>query len=300
MSGPLSPYEFTYVINETTGYVVGQTDTTFDVQMNFESSLLGEYQETIYITFNDQSIIKDLDLNKMQTSEVSVEVPFQLIVISDEEKAAVSSQSSLSIISLILTFGTSTFIQVVLGGTIEATWLLLGTLQLMSLLPLLNMNLPVNFREFSKNLAVLNGEPQAIPNIFKGYYDSLDLVIEPFNPFFEMMNFKTNYLLLNAGRKVMIWIIIIMFSSITYLLNDLADRTGKIGKLINKIDSKMRYGIIIRALSQSYLSMVLSTVLNVYMISWSGEDVSISSNLVALFFAILMMYIPIVVFNVIY
>jgi len=85
----------------------------------------------------------------------------------------------------LLTFVTSTFITVALGGTIEATWLLLGTLQLMSFIPLFNLNLPGNFREFSRNLAVLHGEPQILPNIFESRIDTKDL--EPLNNYFQLM-----------------------------------------------------------------------------------------------------------------
>ena len=85
-----------------------------------------------------------------------------------------------------MTFGTSLIISVLLGGKIEASWLLLGTLQLMSLIPLLNINLPANFREFSKNLAILHGEPEAIPNIFEEFVDTDNL--QPFSPYFSLMS----------------------------------------------------------------------------------------------------------------
>jgi hypothetical protein len=75
---------------------------------------------------------------------------------------------------------------VALGGTVEATWLLFGTIQLMSLVPLFNLNIPANFREFSKNLAVLHGEPEAIPNLFENFVDSKNL--KPFNEYYELMS----------------------------------------------------------------------------------------------------------------
>ena len=174
--------------------------------MEYLSTIYGENTETITITIHNQDIIKDLDGNKLKTENMDVIIPYYYFVLSEEEKAEARSRSNYSIISLILTFGTSIFIQVVLGGAVEATWLLLGTLQLMSFLPLLNLNLPSNYREFSKNLAVLNGEPTVIPNVFEAYYNSLNASKDPFNRYFEIMNFKTNFLLLNAGRKVTIWI----------------------------------------------------------------------------------------------
>lgn len=73
-----------------------------------------------------------------------------------------------------------------IGQTIEASWLLLGTIQLMSLIPLFNLNLPENFRAFSKNLAVLHGEPEFIPNLFEALVDTEN--VHPFNQYFEWMS----------------------------------------------------------------------------------------------------------------
>ena len=300
IDGPLSPYKLEFTVDSTTGYVVNSTGSTFRIKIKLLSSLLGNYKETITVTFNNQSIMKDVDGNNLETTRMEIQVPFSAVVLSADEEAQANSQSSFSIISLILTFGTSMLIQVVLGGTIEATWLLLGTLQLMSLLPLLNLNLPANFRQFSKNLAVLNGEPGAIPNYFEYYYDTLDIDKEPYNYYFELMNFKTEYLLLNSGRKIEIWFCVFLFSGITWLLVDLCRNANRFGKIATKIDTKMRYGIIIRAVSQSYVSMVLSTCLNVYTISWSGQNISVTSNIIALGGAVVMINIPVTAFNKIY
>ena len=91
-----------------------------------------------------------------------------------------------------------------------------------------------------------------------------------------------------------------MFSGVTWLLVDIFKTVNKFGRIVTKIDTKMRYGIIIRAVSQSYVSMVLSTCLNVYTLSWSGEDVSFITNIFALAGSIIMLYIPILAFNIIY
>ena len=147
--------------------------------------------ETITVKFNNKTIIQDLDGNNLETDFVTKQIPFFLVVVSEQDKAQASQNSVLSIISLILTFATSIFISVVLGGTIEATWLLLGTLQMMSLIPLFNLNLPGNFREFAVNLAVLNGEPQFFPNVFELFIDTSNL--KPFSPYFELMSKLESY-----------------------------------------------------------------------------------------------------------
>ena len=115
ISGPLSPYQLEYTIDSTTGYVVNSTGSNFRIKIKFLSSLIGDYKETITVTVNNQSIMQDLDNNNLETTKMEIQVPFSAVVLSADEEAQANSQSSFSIISLILTFGTSIFIQVVLG-----------------------------------------------------------------------------------------------------------------------------------------------------------------------------------------
>ena len=75
-------------------------------------------------------------------------------------------------------------------------------------------------------------------------------------------------------------------------------RNNKVGRVVNKIDVKLRYGIVIRAVSQSYVSMVLSTALNVYTISWKGRNVNVLSNIIALIASVAMLYIPTIAYNI--
>ena len=182
--------------------------------------MIGGSQESISVDVHNPKIITDLDGNGLRTTYMEDLISFYVFVVSDEEKEQARNQAYFSISSVFMSFGTSYLIQLILGSAIEATWLLLGTLQLMSLLPLISLNLPSNFREFSKNLAVLNGEPGAIPNIFESYYDSIDVGKEPYNRYYDQMNFKTSYFLLNSGRKIEIWAAIVIVSCLTWLLLD--------------------------------------------------------------------------------
>lgn len=291
ISGPLAPYQFSYAIDETTGYEVGDIVISYLIEFTFETSLYGDNQDIISMTINNNTFIEDLDQNYLATDYSEITVPFPYYSLTEEEKRAAEQQSNSSVISLLLTFGSSFLIQFVFGSKIEASWILLGTLQMMSFLPLLNLNLPTIFREFSKNLSVLHGEPEAFPNIFKYYYDTLDLVIEPFNDFFEQMGFATSYILMNSGRKVMIWMAIGISMTLSFIMMDLFEDATGIGKYIKKIDVKLRYGFIIRAVCQSYLSLVLSSSLNAFSVSWTG-NISVMSNMIAFIAVLVMMYIP--------
>ena len=182
------------------------------------------------LTFNNKKILYDSDGNFLTNDETDTNISFRFSYLSDKDKVAAERQANGSILSIILTFISSTFMQLALGSSIEATWLLFGTVQLVSLVPLFNLNLPSNFREYAKNLAILHGEPEALPNLFSEYVDTENL--EPYNTYFELMSqcqfgnncildFKTTALFMNAGRKIEIWGLTLVFMYIFYILYDL-------------------------------------------------------------------------------
>jgi len=138
------------------------------------------------LTFNNKKILYDSDGNFLTNDETDTNISFRFSYLSDKDKVAAERQANGSILSIILTFISSTFMQLALGSSIEATWLLFGTVQLVSLVPLFNLNLPSNFREYAKNLAILHGEPEALPNLFSEYVDTENL--EPYNTYFELMS----------------------------------------------------------------------------------------------------------------
>ena len=72
IEGPLSPYEFEFIIDETTGFETGQLDDQFYIQFEFLSSLFGENEELLTISFDDQTILEDISKNYLLTEETSV------------------------------------------------------------------------------------------------------------------------------------------------------------------------------------------------------------------------------------
>mmetsp|Transcript_19371 Transcript_19371/g.22557 ORF Transcript_19371/g.22557 Transcript_19371/m.22557 type:complete len:109 (-) Transcript_19371:330-656(-) len=107
------------------------------------------------------------------------------------------------------------------------------------------------------------------------------------------MNFKTTMLVMNSGRKLEIWFMMFCSMGISFILFDLIGEWNKIGKLIRLMDYKIRYGMLIRGVTQSYLSLSLNAILSVYTISWSGEGVSYMMNLFALGGILAVIYIPV-------
>ena len=78
-------------------------------------------------------------------------------VLNPTEAAASDSSGGTTVLAVGLGIGFSTLLSFFMGNTLEATWLLLNTIQLMSLSPIISVNLPSLFRDFTKKLVSLHG-----------------------------------------------------------------------------------------------------------------------------------------------
>ena len=77
--------------------------------------------------------------------------------LSPGEKKAAAGFSGLAWVGVLLPIFINFGISFLLGGTIEATWILLLSLQLVSFIPLISLYIPSVFRAFSKNLMGIHG-----------------------------------------------------------------------------------------------------------------------------------------------
>ena len=107
---------------------------------------------------------------------------------------------------------------------------------MIALLPVTNFFFAPNFREFNKYIAVLNGEPEVIPNVFELSLNMDNFDLKPFNDFYLNQGVKTTYFIFNSSRKLLIWAVIITLMPIAYGASKCLEGKGKLGELSLKID----------------------------------------------------------------
>ena len=84
--------------------------------------------------------------------------------------------------------------------------MLLSTVQMVALLPLLNLPFPTNFRRFCLRLKSTNADFDALPNWYAPLaVDETKLDTRPYNVNFQLLSISTNYFILNSGRILIIW-----------------------------------------------------------------------------------------------
>jgi ABC-type Fe3+ transport system permease subunit len=139
------------------------------------------------------------------------------------------------------------------------------------------------------------GESTFIPNLIfdLGINRTDSFVIEPaLNDRFTAYGWTNSNFIEGAGRKILIWIaLLIVYPFIYYMKKKYADK-HKFCKLWEVLESRYRYNLLLRGVIMSFASMLLSAILNI----WTMRFTSIY-NMVSLFaaiaFAIMLIYLPV-------
>lgn len=160
----------------------------------------------------------------------------------------------------------------VMGSNLEATWLLLNTIQLISMIPAISIEIPTLFRAFTLRLLSLHGQINFIPNIFNTYLTE-GVNTSPINEYFKLLKFDTTHFVLNSGSNIEIWGAILtlgLFSWLLYSINP-SIKQKWLRKLIVKADTTIRYKFMIRSISVSFLFLCIAALIEVRGLSWKGN-----------------------------
>jgi len=109
--------------------------------MTFYQTLLGNNQEKVTLTFLNSSIFIDASGNGILTNPLSSSLS-AFTYINPATAAALNSAGSSSMTATIVAIVINLGISLVFGGSISAMWTMVNTIQLVSLLPLCDVNWP--------------------------------------------------------------------------------------------------------------------------------------------------------------
>ena len=159
-------------------------------------------------------------------------------------------------------------ISIVFGGSISAMWTMVNTIQLVSLLPLCDVDWPpISVMVFTKMLSS-HGESTFIPNLF---YDKLlnrdgtGLIVEPaLNDRYKAYGWDRSNFVSLSGRKILIWAaLIIAYPFIYYMAGKYADK-NKCCAVWATANNSYQYTLLLRGVIMSYVSMFLAALLNIF------------------------------------
>ena len=115
------------------------------------------------------------------------------------------------------------------GGSIAAMWTMVNTIQLISLLPLCNVNFPKITVMVLEKMLTSHGESTIIPNVFYTFLINRSgsaVKVEPaLNERFSDYGWTVSNFLYLSGRKILLWtLIIIAYPFVWYMKRKYADK----------------------------------------------------------------------------
>lgn len=109
--------------------------------MDFKSSLKGGDQEKVLVTFLSSGVYADATGNGLVTIPMSASLS-EFEYIDPITKANLEAAGDSSMVATFAAMGINLGISLVFSGSISAMWTMVNTIQLVSLLPLCNVNWP--------------------------------------------------------------------------------------------------------------------------------------------------------------
>lgn len=187
-------------------------------------------------------------------------------------------------------------ISFVFGGSMSAMWTLLNTLQIVSFLPLLAVDIPLNAKILFARMMSTHGEVALIPNGFDYLMDSPDRTAKPLNANFNSYGFPTTNFLMLAGKKITLWVVLgVSFPFVIFMYKNYHHQ-HKICHVWKMLELKFKYSMVLRMFLISYLSFYISACLNVTSFSFKNFD-DLTSSLGSLLGMVIFIIFPIHIFN---
>ena len=123
------------------------------------------------------------------------------------------------------------------------------------------------------------------------------LIEAPMSARFAAYGFTYSSIFFLAGRKILYFLILLPTYFIAWYMNrNYADK-HKMCKIWEKLELRYRYAIVIRLLLLSYVSLLLSSTLNIYKMTFATTPTTISC-FIAIAISIALIYLPIVIMNI--
>ncbi|CDW91263.1 fu domain containing protein [Stylonychia lemnae] len=298
IQGSQGNYKFDWRLGDS--YKTAEPLQLIVIETSIYQSLKGNEKEIVIVTFQSSSIYKDPTGNGMNVKPMYAYLN-KYDYIDPETKAKLNAAGDTSMLATFGAVAINLAISLVFGGSISAMWTMVNTIQLISLLPLCNVNYPpITLLIFEKMLGS-HGESTIIPNFL---YDKLiarpgsQVIIEPaLNHKFDTYGWQISNFIYLSGRKIIIWtLIIVAYPFVWYMKNKYSDK-HKLCKLWVGTEQKFRYTLLLRGVIMSYVSMYLAFVLGIFQMNLTTMENTISA-FTAIAFGIILTYLPILLMNI--
>ena len=202
-------------------------------------------------------------LNQFKYIDPSI-IYIYIYIICIDDGNTVDSSGNTILYSMMALLTINIFISVICVSSMNTLLPLFNMIQLIVLMPLLEINLPENLRAFIRQyLQFANFKFEFLSNPFHnwGIFDLSEINNCPLNDNFEENGIHSKALIINYGGQLIIWIFIIFL----YFPIALLAKCCK-WKFFIQLKKSYEYAILLTSFSEAYAEFALTSFLNIYQV----------------------------------
>jgi hypothetical protein len=199
-----------------------------------------------------------------------------------------------SILIMCLNLGLS----LVFGGSLDAMWTMVNTVQMISLLPLKSIPYPENVVIFCEMMMASHAEPGWMPNIISDSFLRREMfTVREFSAFYTRYGFETSMFVINSGKKIVIFFVFLAFYPFCQFMDNRYSDKHPMCSPWGTIRKKFTYSLPLRTFLIAYLSFNVTSTLNIIDMPLVTFEDNFSA-FTALIFAVMLIYAPVQILHV--
>jgi len=216
--------------------------------------------ETIYFKLKTEGLFKDIYGNSLKPVELKSRSNSQTYM-SDEEKAVVTGTGDVFGTTSMLTLGLVIGINLVQSTAVESFWTFINMLQMLSLVPLIDCNMPAILYKFMTEY--LSVAKVALPIKLVPYEFIYKFETKPFNSRFYENGYESTSIIINFIDQLTTWALLLLFYLIINLLTYFIPISSKLG-FIYRWKKEYEFNAIIRILLESFMLLCFCCFLDLW------------------------------------
>ena len=246
--------------------------------------------ESYVIQINNTEAIKDLSNNAYPTAILIRAPSMRFVYVSPATKDIMSGSGAAFTASAAITFGFLFGCSMLQSVAIGSFWSFVNMLQLVSYLPVINVEIPQNFQMFADKFLTIS--KVSIPfYIFPAWFPSPSMITnnfitKPFSEKFAQIGFPSLSFFGNFADQLGTWFVLFLIYLLLRFLNNIIPK-GRF-TFIKQWKEDYEYNGVLRMMIESFMQLSVSSILNIWNLGYSTpvQIISLAGASVGLYLAV--------------
>jgi len=228
--------------------------------------------ESIIFKILSTGLFKDTSGNALKPLNIKTNAHAQNYM-TDVEKAVMENTGNFFSLSSMVTFGIIVGVNMIQMTAVESFWTFINMLQMLSIIPLVDCNLPANLMKFFieyLSVAKVALPVEIVPYDFISKFENM-----PYNRRFAENGYENTSIIVNFIDQLTTWILLIIFYLIITILTYVVSQDSILG-FIYRWKKEYEFNAVIRILLESFLTLCICCFIDLWTFNFTNKYMVIS------------------------